>query len=53
MRYRLTISPRAPRRHARYLVGLLLTVLSVSVVMLSGMAASFVTHAAASALVAL
>lgn len=56
MRARLrysVVSPRAPRRYTGYLAGLVLAAVSVAVVMLSGMAATLVTHAAASALVAL
>lgn len=53
MRYRLTVSPRAPRRHAGYLAGLVLLVLAVSGILLAGMLANVVTHTAATALAAL
>lgn len=53
MRYRLTISPRAPRRNAGYLAGLVLAMLGVSVILLAGVVGPLVTHAAAAGILAL
>jgi hypothetical protein len=53
MRYRLTISPRAPRRNAGYLTGLLLLVLGMCAVLGAGILADVTTHALAAMVVAL
>lgn len=45
------LSPRAPRRYAGYVAGLLLAALAISAVMLAGVVGPIVTHAAALALV--
>ena len=52
IRYSL-ISPRAPRRWAGLLAGLVLATLAVSGVMLAGIIATVTTHAAAQVLVTL
>lgn len=53
MRYRLIVSPRAPRRGVGYVVGLLVLAAAVSGIVVAGMLASVVTHSAAAALAAL
>lgn len=52
LRYSL-LSPRAPRRYAGLVAGLILAALAISGVMLVGMVATVTTHAAAQALVTL
>lgn len=44
-------SPRAPRRYAGYVAGLLLATLAITAVLLAGVVGPMVTHAAALALV--
>jgi hypothetical protein len=51
LRYSL-LSPRAPRRYAGYLVGLVVAAGSVTVVGVAGVVGPIVTHAAFSGLVA-
>jgi hypothetical protein len=46
------LSPRAPRRAAGYLAGLILATVTVPVIGALGYVGPFVTHAAASAVVA-
>lgn len=46
-------SPRAPRRYAGYLAGVIVMALGLAGVMLVGMIATVTTHAAAQALVTL
>lgn len=55
MRARLTyslLSPRAPRRYSGYLVGLILSVVGVTLTGMAGYVAPIVSHAAFGAVVA-
>jgi hypothetical protein len=49
----MTISPRAPRRGAGLLAGLVLALLGVSVIVVAGIVGPIVTHALAAGIVAL